>query len=167
MGFGVTNPWLVQISGVTPWCYKSVALWDSSPGVQLSQKGPCSWRLCWCHLDVLSDAVLWFVLVSLVGRGTQVLGASAPCGRPSATSHLLYLEPLQKYSPSCHCLVMAAAYPRAPGGARQPRASTWHTAARSQDGQHAGWTSHPLPPSTEGTMPLGIQQPWKGEAGSS
>lgn len=39
------------------------------------------------------------MLVSLVGQGTQALGASAPCGRPSATSHLLYPKPPQKYSP--------------------------------------------------------------------
>lgn len=148
----------------------SVALWDRSPGAQLSQKGPCSWMLCWCHLDVLSNAVLWFVLVSLVGQGTQALGASAPCGRPPATSHLLYPKPPQKYSPflllsSNGCCLSLGAW-----RSQATRASKWCTGARSQDGQHACWVNlSPTPaqiPARRVQCPWGSSSPGKGRLGA-
>ena len=122
--------------------------------------------LCWCHLDILGDAVLGFVLVSPVGQGTQALGASAPCGRPSATSCLLYPKRLQKCSPSCHCPVMAPACP----------AGAWRSWAAQglHEGQVPGWTTRwvnlsPTPtqiPAGRVRYPWGSNSPGQGRLGA-
>lgn len=142
----------------------SVALWDRSPGLYL-RKGLAVKMLCWCHLDVPSDAVLWCVLVVWWDKAPRRLELQ-PHVEGLLPPSLLYPKPPQKYSPflllssnGC-CLSLGTWRSQAAQGLRGHRCQV--------PGVLTCWvnlspTSAQIP--ARRAVPLGIQQPWEGRLG--